>query len=92
MYLPTILNEMILWGLLKTFSQAFFLILSMSDSIVVVVVVVARPHIKVLCSTVLLSYLNLISTAAGLAQSVECLAAERELAGSIPGSEQYSGS
>ena len=30
------LNEMILWGLLETFSQAFFLILSMSDSIVVV--------------------------------------------------------
>ena len=46
MYLPTILNEMILWGLLKTFSQAFFLILSMSDSVaVVVVVVVSRPHI-----------------------------------------------
>ena len=39
----------------------------MSDS-VVVVVVVARPHIKVLCSTVLLSYLNLISTVVVLAQ------------------------
>ena len=66
---------MILWGLVKTFSQAFFLILSMSDSIVVVVV--AQPHIYVLRSTVLQSYLNLISTAVGLAQSVECLTAER---------------
>ena len=37
----SVLNEMILWGLVKTFSQA---IPSMSDSIVVVIVV-AQPHV-----------------------------------------------
>ena len=38
-----------------------------------------------LCSTVLLSYVNLISTVVGLAQLVECLTAEWEVRSSIPG-------
>ena len=37
-------------------------------------------------------FFNLFLTAAGLAQSVERLAGEREVAGSIPGADQYSGS
>ena len=38
-----------------------------------------------ICSTVLLSYVNLISTVVGLAQLVECLTAEWEVTSSIPG-------
>ena len=38
-----------------------------------------------LCSTVLLSYVTLISTVVGLAQLVECLTAEWEVRSSIPG-------
>ena len=56
----------------------------MSDSMLVVVV----DGSVFQCTTILL---NLISTVVGLAQSVEYLTAQ-QVAGSIPGSGQYSGS